>query len=105
MVIDPDSQTLYTFGGRTISADVSSTVYSGLYAYHVPTKTWKLVRADGVNGLKSRIGHSMLWNPASKELYIFAGQRNKDYLSDFYVYDVIGDCVKEISRDYSVQGG
>jgi hypothetical protein len=38
--------------------------------------------------IKSRIGHSMLWHPTERVLYFFAGQRNKEYLSDFYVYDV-----------------
>ena len=30
----------------------------------------------------------MLLNSRENMLYIFAGQRNKEYLSDFYVYDI-----------------
>ena len=30
----------------------------------------------------------MLLNPREDVLYIFAGQRSKEYLSDFYVYDI-----------------
>jgi len=30
----------------------------------------------------------MLLNPRENVLYIFAGQRNKEYLSDFFVYDI-----------------
>lgn len=55
--------------------------------------------------MKSRIGHSMLWNGLDRELIIFAGQRNKDYLSDFWIYDVVNNREREVTRDYSVQGG
>ncbi|CAO3664670.1 unnamed protein product [Umbelopsis ramanniana] len=55
--------------------------------------------------LKSRVGHSMLYDPVSRLLYIFAGQRLKDYLSDFYAYSLDRDEVIEISRDYSRQAG
>jgi hypothetical protein len=110
MVVDSDAQVIYVFGGRTIGPDPSQTVYSGLYAYHIPTNQWRLLRSDtsqpeGTIQLKSRIGHSMLLNAKSRELYIFAGQRNKDFLSDFYVYEIETDTIHEISRDYSKQGG
>lgn len=110
MVIDSDSGTMYTFGGRTISPDAGSTVYSGLYAYDIGINRWRLLRTDTSQPeyaiqLKSRIGHSMLFNSLTRQLYIFAGQRNKDYLSDFYIYDIESDTVHEVSRDYSVQGG
>ncbi|KAJ3154115.1 Muskelin 1, intracellular mediator containing kelch motif [Geranomyces michiganensis] len=110
MVVDSDAQVLYVFGGRTIGPDPNQTVYSGLYAYSIESQTWRLIRTDNSQPehsiqLKSRIGHSMLLNPATRELYIFAGQRNKDYLSDFYVYEIDTDTVHEVSRDYSKQGG
>eukprot|EP00128_Syssomonas_multiformis_P002301 Colp12_sorted_trinity150504_noHs@9762 len=38
-------------------------------------------------------------------LYIFAGQRNKDYLSDFYIYNIDTDTVVEMTKDSSKQGG
>ena len=64
----------------------------------------------------------MLFNPETRQLYIFAGQRHKDYLrfvffvgsakdvltflkSDFYVYDIDSDRVTEMNRDYSKNGG
>ena len=96
--------------------DSNNNVYSGLYAYEINTNRWKLLRSDvhgntallegpgGVN-LKSRIGHSMLFDQDARILYIFAGQRNKDYLSDFYAYDLNTDTMVELSRDYSKQGG
>ncbi|KAJ3006031.1 UNVERIFIED_CONTAM: Muskelin 1, intracellular mediator containing kelch motif, partial [Siphonaria sp. JEL0065] len=114
MIIDSATQTMYVFGGRTIGPDSSQINYSGLYAYHIPSNQWRSLRQDSSSSttsdgnniqLKSRIGHSMLLNPVTRELYIFAGQRNKDYLSDFYVYEIDTDTVHEVSRDYSKQGG
>ncbi|KAJ3332134.1 Muskelin 1, intracellular mediator containing kelch motif [Blyttiomyces sp. JEL0837] len=110
MVIDSERQMMYIFGGRTIGPDPNQIIYSGLYSYSIPHNEWRLLRSDSNHQenfiqLHSRIGHSMLLNPKTRELYIFAGQRNKDYLSDFYVYDIDTDTVHEISRDYSKQGG
>ncbi|KAJ3385740.1 Muskelin 1, intracellular mediator containing kelch motif [Lobulomyces angularis] len=110
MVIDSENQILYSFGGRTVGPDSSVVNYAGLYSYNVRTNKWTLLRSDTAQPttsvhMKSRIGHSMLLDPKEKILYIFAGQRNKDYLSDFYTYDIKTDTVYEVSRDYSVQGG
>ncbi|KAG0358454.1 Muskelin 1, intracellular mediator containing kelch motif, partial [Gamsiella multidivaricata] len=41
----------------------------------------------------------------TRSLVIFAGQMNKDYLSDFYVYDIAADRVIEVCKDYNKQGG
>ncbi|KAG0025467.1 Muskelin 1, intracellular mediator containing kelch motif, partial [Podila clonocystis] len=113
MCLDPLSQTLYVFGGRVVQLDNDIEHYSGLYSYHIPTNFWKLLRAeghsppnqDGTTVLHSRIGHSMLYDEMMHSLVIFAGQRNKDYLSDFYVYDIAADRVLEVCKDYSKQGG
>eukprot|EP00842_Homolaphlyctis_polyrhiza_P000688 jgi/Hompol1/161/HPOL_002138-RA len=110
MVVDSERQVLYVFGGRTIGPDVTQTIYSGLYAYNIVTGLWTLIRTDtsqpeNAIQLKSRIGHSMLINPTTRELYIFAGQRNKDYLSDFYIYEMDTDTVHEVARDYTKLGG
>lgn len=85
--------------------------YGGLYAYCIRTDRWRLIRHDGQSGLcgtpifKSRIGHSMIFNPRSRHLYIYAGQRHKDYLCDFYVYDVDRDQVVEMIKDTGRVGG
>ncbi|KAJ3391306.1 hypothetical protein HDU84_006222 [Entophlyctis sp. JEL0112] len=110
MIMDSQKQTLYVFGGRTITPDTSNFVFSGLHRYRILTKEWTLLRNDTVQPssfikLKSRIGHSMLFHPIARELYIFAGQRHKDYLSDFYIYEIETDTVHEVSCDYSKQGG
>lgn len=47
----------------------------------------------------------MIFNPRARELYIFAGQRYKDYLADFYSYNIDDETVTEISRDYNKSGG
>ncbi|KAI9137613.1 Muskelin N-terminus-domain-containing protein [Paraphysoderma sedebokerense] len=109
MCMDPEGQVLYVFGGRTVSMENSAHSYSGLYAWYANSNRWRLLRSDTTNQegtqLKSRIGHSMLYNSAERQLFIFAGQRNKDYLSDFYIYDIPSDTVSELSRDYSKLGG
>lgn len=110
MVIDSERQVLYIFGGRTISPEPNSITYSGLYSYNITTEVWKLIRNDTNQPennvqLKSRIGHSMLINPKTRELFIFAGQRSKDYLSDFFIYEIDTDTLHEIARDYSKSGG
>ncbi|ORX89838.1 hypothetical protein K493DRAFT_64679 [Basidiobolus meristosporus CBS 931.73] len=110
MCVDNESRTMYVFGGRNVHPDPNHQSYSGMYTYHIPSNTWKLVRsdkqrADQMTHLKSRNGHSMLFDPKERQLYIFAGQRNKDYLSDFYVYDVDEDVIHEKSKDYWKQGG
>lgn len=55
--------------------------------------------------LKSRVGHSMLFDQSHRSLYVFAGQRVKDYLSDLYRYTVDEDIVSEIMQDYSKDAG
>lgn len=84
MVIDEGRGEIYVFGGRVICSS-DETIYSGLYRYSITTKQWTLIRADdkqsdGSVQMKSRIGHSMIFNEKSRELYVFAGQRHKDYL-------------------------
>lgn len=110
MLVDSEKGNLFVFGGRTISPDPSQIVYSGLYKWHIASNKWTLIRsdintADSTVQLKSRIGHSMLFNSDTREIYIFAGQRHKDFLADFYVYQIDNDTIVEVSRDYSKLGG
>ncbi|ORY63700.1 hypothetical protein LY90DRAFT_230776 [Neocallimastix californiae] len=118
MVIEPKSQIIYVFGGRTQARNISEDSYSGIYSYSIKEDKWRLLRSDSNQPensvkLKSRIVHSMLLNPETNELYIFAGKRNKvfdnerekNYLSDFYIYRIDDDYVIEVSRNYTMQGG
>lgn len=110
MVVDPEKQKIYVFGGKIAGDGAGSDTYSGLYCYSIETATWRLVFSDVSQSktsirILSRIGHSMLFNPKSRELYIFAGQRYKDGLADFYVFDIDSEKLYTISRDYTKQGG
>ncbi|XP_039250977.2 muskelin-like [Styela clava] len=105
MCIDQPSQTIYVFGGRILTANTQSQVgsmrplpeFSGLYRYHIPSSTWHLLREDSGNAgpqdIRSRIGHSMLLDTETHCLYIFGGQRSKEYVNDFFVYDINQDSV------------
>lgn len=81
----------------------SELCYSGLYSYHVPTNTWTLLRCDVATPkptrpvIRSRVGHSMLFHPGLRKLFIFAGQRSKEYLNDFFSYNVDTDEIEVIS--------
>ena len=95
------------------AAYISEPQFSGLYSYHIPTSTWRLLRDDpvvvnaatssgGASGgvpveMRSRIGHSMLFHPVDRRLYIFAGQRSKEYLNDFFTYNVDSGLVDTVT--------
>jgi hypothetical protein len=85
------------------SSASSELLYSGLYAYHIPTNTWALLRCDvGMPKpvkptVRSRVGHSMLFHSGMRKLFVFAGQRSKEYLNDFFSYNVDTDELELIS--------
>ncbi|XP_034941544.1 muskelin [Chelonus insularis] len=115
MCIDVTERMIYVFGGRIIapsggveehgmSLSPVEPVFSGLYSYHIPTNTWKLLACDiarpspmNVPTIRSRVGHSMLFYPLDRKLYIFAGQRSKEYLNDFFTYEVDTNKIEHIS--------
>lgn len=91
-------------GGQTSPSSANSELlYSGLYVYHIPTNTWSLLRSDVASpkptrpAIRSRVGHSMLLHPALRKLFVFGGQRSKEYLNDFFAYNVDTDEVELIS--------
>lgn len=109
MCIDLQKRSIYVFGGQSLfplqsgageAGERSGTggmekKFSGLYRYHVPDNSWQLLREDGAAAgpgsppLRSRTGHSMLFNNADRKLYIFGGQRRRDeYLNDFFTFQV-----------------
>lgn len=118
MCIDAASQTIYVFGGRVLTPRNADTAlsspgdlpspqqhqhrdndvqYSGLYSYHIPTNTWHELLVDcehpsasnpDVQSIKARVTHSMLFHERNRMLYIFGGQRNKEYTPDFLAYNV-----------------
>uniref|UniRef100_A0A8D8HNA7 Muskelin n=2 Tax=Culex pipiens TaxID=7175 RepID=A0A8D8HNA7_CULPI len=104
MCIDVDKQTIYVFGGRILEPKNEEETtgdykYSGLFSYHISTNTWNHILVDcghqsaaspHVQSIKSRVTHSMLFHHKHRKLYIFGGQRGKDYMTDFLIYDVDG---------------
>lgn len=91
--------------------------YSGLYKYEIKTGSWTLIKSDntasstsnttnqsGIN-IPSRIGHSMLWDPIERSLLILSGQRNKDYLADFYRFSVDSGNVTLLLKNLQLFGG
>jgi hypothetical protein len=55
--------------------------------------------------LKRTEGHSMVLDPISHTLFIFAGQRDKKYLSDMYAYDISSNTLTELFSNSSASGG
>ncbi|KAL0278114.1 UNVERIFIED_CONTAM: hypothetical protein PYX00_000022 [Menopon gallinae] len=106
MCMDINKRTIYVFGGRILTppfgnncpgiVGVMEVKFSGLYSYHVATNTWTQLFDDcssgvvksGVQTLKSRAGHCMIFHPSYRQLFVFAGQRSKEFLNDFFTYNV-----------------
>ncbi|KAF9073645.1 Muskelin N-terminus-domain-containing protein [Rhodocollybia butyracea] len=103
MVIDSDAQILYVFGGRTAEGNFEP---SGLYNYHIHTKKWTLLQPRN-KPIPSRFGHSMVLEPTTHQLYIFAGELEKDekVLSDMHVYDIATNTATEIFSDFTSARG
>ena len=102
MCLDFEKRNIYVFGGQSLfvfptgdERPTSEKKFSGLYVYHIPNNTWSLlwedgeVKTAGFPPLRSRTGHSMLFNTNDRNLYIFGGQRKRDeYLNDFFTYNI-----------------
>ncbi|XP_061418708.1 muskelin isoform X2 [Lethenteron reissneri] len=119
MCMDSEWHTVYTFGGRILTGGGQGdenrggggggeAQFSGLYAYHCPTRCWRLLREDSSNAgpeeIQSRIGHCMLFH-TNRHLYVFGGQRAKTYLNDFFSYNVDTDHVDIISDGTKKESG
>jgi len=103
MCLDSEKRDIYVFGGQTLLPQtpdeerplIVDKRFSGLYVYHIPNNSWTLLCYDGevkqlgLPPIRSRTGHSMLFNTNDRCLYIFGGQRKRDeYLNDFFRYHV-----------------
>ncbi|XP_018909905.1 muskelin [Bemisia tabaci] len=111
MCMDVQKSVIYVFGGKILTLtnsgsderlgndmpSVNEPVFSGLYSYHVPMNIWTCINTTG-SQLRCRMGHSMLFHPCSRKLYVFAGQRNKEYLNDFFSYDVDTGSIEQFSE-------
>jgi len=47
----------------------------------------------------------MVLDPISKTLYIFAGQRKEEYLSDMYAYDINTRVTTQLFSNFTAAGG
>lgn len=59
----------------------------------------------GVKGLKSRVGHSMLFDTTTRDLYILGGKRHKDQLMDLIRFSVDQDQLVLLSDNISKDDG
>ncbi|XP_066911646.1 muskelin-like [Clytia hemisphaerica] len=110
MLYDEISDKIFVFGGRILTNthddQTLEPLFSGLFSYHIQSKTWTKIREDpALSGMtprsqqstRARSGHSMLIDSNRRLLYVFAGQRgNKEYLSDFFSYHLDSGEVKAI---------
>jgi len=111
MCLDNEKRKIYVFGGQSLHSNINGDErpdkrFSGLYVYHISTNTWKCIWEDGQTiskgpPVKSRTGHSMLFNTADRCLYIFGGQRKRagrdEYINDFLTFDVDSETVNFLS--------
>jgi hypothetical protein len=51
------------------------------------------------------LGHMMLLEPRSRQLYIFSGMRNETYLSDMHMFSLDTHEITQISSNYQEKGG
>ncbi|XP_028414469.1 muskelin-like [Dendronephthya gigantea] len=105
MCVNVENGMIFVFGGRVLlstSSDIaglaSSAIFSGLFCYHSGTNTWTKLR-DDCPELISRIGHSMLFYEKNQALYIFAGQRGREFLNNFTMYNTETDTVTVLSNN------
>ncbi|KAG5723205.1 Muskelin [Termitomyces sp. T112] len=110
MVLDSEAQIIYVFGGRVVDREWDTVKYSGLYSYNIRLSKWKLLQiADppvvSPSMIPSRSGHSMVLEPLTRTLYIFAGQRDDRYLCDMFAYDIATNTATELFSNFSAVGG
>ncbi|KAI7872075.1 Muskelin N-terminus-domain-containing protein [Spinellus fusiger] len=124
MNIDTVTGIIYVFGGKIISNTSNFHNYSGLFSYSIPTNSWtnlrceehgKAIHVSKVPHLKetrakstaivSRVGHAMVLDTKSRQLYIFSGENENGYLSDMYSYFVDENRWLQITKDYASDFG
>ncbi|KAG6891567.1 hypothetical protein C0992_003594 [Termitomyces sp. T32_za158] len=130
MVLESETQILYVFGGRVVDGDWDTVKYSGLYSYNIRLSKWKSLQIAGPavvspSMIPSRsgmsyassclylrytermrcTGHSMVLEPLTRTLYVFAGQRDEKYLCDMFAYDIATNTATELFSNISATGG
>lgn len=100
-----------------IKCQISIGKYLGLWALDLKTKRWENLLNEVANDiynikLKTRSGHSMLFNPLNQELIIMGGNKlskkknDSTYqLFDIMVYNIKSKTLKEMYHDFSREKG
>ncbi|KAI5116498.1 hypothetical protein M0805_009923 [Coniferiporia weirii] len=105
LVLDSEAQVLYVQGGRVVDGDWNTPKYCGLYSYDLRTGKWTAIQANSSETVfPPRFGHSMVFEPFKKKLFIFAGQKD-DYLSDMWEYDIPSKTMNELFQNVTSVGG
>ncbi|KAL5523551.1 hypothetical protein ACEPAG_7724 [Sanghuangporus baumii] len=105
LVLDSESQVLYVQGGRIVDDEWKTPKYSGLYSYDLRTDKWTMLQTTTSEGnFSPRLGHSMVFEPHQKKLFIFAGQKD-EYLSDMWEYDLHSRTLTELFSNVTAVGG
>ncbi|UZJ52511.1 hypothetical protein CBS101457_001831 [Exobasidium rhododendri] len=112
MVIDPDSQHLYVFGGRVAHPDSSKVEFSGMWRYDVIHRCWSCLfseRSPSQARIPSRAGHTMILDVAQrntpspkKHIWIIGGRRHNQSLSDMWTYQPGSGTVKEVHKNFTL---
>lgn len=116
MCIDPSTHMLYVFGGKRAVVNPPND-FSGMFRYDCSARRWSQLRFDIKSSplpdghilggqLNPRMGHSMVLEPSTQSIFVFAGQRHaKDYLNDLFRYDIRSNTIEEISHNTRRRGG
>jgi hypothetical protein len=116
MVLDENSQIIYIFGGILVSEREDSNIgkYLGLWKvdlsdYRCENLMNEIVEDPFDLKLKTRAGHSMVFNQVDEELIIIGGSKSlkekKSTFFDLVTYNIKNRTIKEIFHDFSKDNG
>ncbi|KAI8457363.1 hypothetical protein BY996DRAFT_6430530 [Phakopsora pachyrhizi] len=105
MVLDSESRKIYVFGGKIIQSfqvfsGPISNQYSGLFEYDLKTRSWINV----ISWIPSRMGHSLVLDKKRQCLWILAGERDSNYYSDLWKYNLRTRQSELVNIDYTYSG-
>ncbi|KAH9942390.1 Muskelin N-terminus-domain-containing protein [Epithele typhae] len=108
MCIDSEKQIIYVSGGRVVG-EHEALRFSGIYSYDIRASRWKMYNISDTYAahpyIVPRWGHSMVFDPTFQTLFIFAGQRDENYLADMYAFHIPTNTVTELFANFSLAGG
>ncbi|TCD65352.1 hypothetical protein EIP91_002791 [Steccherinum ochraceum] len=109
MIIDCDTRMIYMSGGRVVDGDWDAVKYAGMYSYNMQSGKWRTIQPNDATGMHPniapRFGHSMVLDPESQTLFLFAGQRDDKYMADMYAYHLPTDNIIELYPNFATADG